>query len=205
MENTNTDFIKESKEVVILRPSNLSKVAQSDKTIKTGLIPHWSLDEMKELLKRVPPNKYGMFFQVAWRTGVRITELLNIRKKDIDFDNNTIQIRWLKSRKYKYRLIPLHLTLKNPLYMFCANLKFEDLLFGFTRQNADYVCKKYGFGNAHKIRHSYAINFLRQSKSPMAIVELQKLLGHSNIQTTMEYLKVVPLHLQESVERINFD
>ena len=190
-------------ELMDLNDSDLTKRAgtSSRMEIRKYLEKH----EMLELLRNVPPNMHGMLFQTLWRTGIRVTECINIRKGDIDFDNNTIQIRWLKSRKYLYRRIPLHKSLKMLLYMYTAPIKADERIFPITRQRVDQLCKKYGFGSAHGFRHSFAVNFLRQSDRPMALVELKQLLGHSDIKTTMEYLKIVPKNEQKALEAIDFD
>ena len=99
----------------------------------------------------------------------------------------------------------MHNTLKQPLYLFTAKMKAEEKIFPISRQRVDQLCKKYGFDHAHKIRHSFAINFLRQSDSPMALVILKELLGHSSIETTMRYLKVVPMNMKKAMEKIKFD
>lgn len=191
-------------EIEIIKPKTIDIL---ETTAKSQIIPHFTKDEMIILLNRIPEDKIKekMLFEFLWRTGVRISEAVGIKKRDLDFENKEITIRWLKSRKLQYRVIPMHSSLKAPLYMFTAKLNAEHLIFPITRQYADRLCKKYRFAHAHKFRHSFAINFLRQSESPMAMVELKDILGHSHIQTTMEYLKVVPQNTKKAIERINFD
>ena len=191
-----------SKEVEVLKPQDLTIPISN---AKSEIISHFSIEQMQRLLARLPPDKNGMLFQFLWRTGVRVSEAIKVCRKDLDFDNDEIMIRWLKNRKYQHRVIPMHSSLKTPLYMFTAKMLFEDRVFPITRQRVDQLCKQHGFDHAHKIRHSFAINFLRQSDSPMALVELRELLGHSNIQTTMEYLRVVPMSIKKALGRIKFD
>lgn len=168
-------------------------------------LSYFTIEEMKDKLARVPPNKHGMLFQFLWRTGVRVTECINVRKRDIDFDNSEIMIRWLKNRKYNYRKIAMHSSLKMPLWSYTAKLNSEDRLFSYSRQYVDQLCKRYGFAHAHKIRHSFAVNFLRQSESALALAELKEILGHNRIETTMRYLKVVPYNQKTALARIRFD
>jgi integrase/recombinase XerD len=202
MEKTTNLIIKEAE--IVRNPSgqDLTKVRRN---VKQDIIPHFTKDEMIELLKGVPPDRTGVLFQFAWRTGMRVTEIVSIKKGDIDFENEELTIRWLKSRKAHHRVLCMHQSLKNPLYMYSAQMKYDDRLFAITRQRADQLAKKYGFDHMHKIRHSFAVNFLRQSRSPYALVELKEMLGHSKIETTMQYLKVVPMAQKESMRRIQFD
>jgi site-specific recombinase XerD len=39
----------------------------------------------------------------------------------------------------------------------------------------------------------------------MALVQLKDLLGHTRIETTMQYLKVVPMNLKAAIKNIEFD
>lgn len=204
MTDSETGFIKSSQEVEVLPPKNLTKpIGNVNK--KAEKIPHFTRDEMRDRLSRLPPNAYHILFQFLWRTGVRVTEAISVTKKDLDFQHDEIKIRWLKNRKYETRIIPMHKSLKMPLYTYTANLNLIDKLFPYSRQYVDQLCKKYGFEHAHKIRHSFAINFLRQSNNPTAFKVLQHLLGHSDIKTTMIYLAVVPMEQKQALNEINFD
>lgn len=180
------------------------KLTISTENVKR-IIPHFTRDEMLIRLNQLPANMHGMMFQFLWRTGCRISEALGVTKEDIDFTNDEITIKWLKRRKYHFRPIPLHNSLKQPLYIFTAHLNNPDKLFPITRQRAFQLCRKYGFDHPHKIRHSFSINFLRQSDRPMAIIELKELLGHKDIETTMKYLKVVPQNMKTALSKISFD
>lgn len=190
-----------NKEIEVLKGQDLTISKANVKQI----ISHFTIEEMNYLLSKIPPGRDGMLCQFLWRTGVRVTELISILKKDLDFPNNQMTIRWLKNRKYQFRVIPMHNSLKQPLYLFTAKTKYEDKVFPISRQRADQILKKYNLDHAHKIRHSFAINFLRQSNDPMALIILKELLGHSSIETTMRYLKVVPIDMKKAMEKINFD
>lgn len=163
--------------------------------------------DVVSLLAKIPSHKakHFMFFQVLWRQGLRVTEAINLTKGQINFDDDMITIRWLKSRKYQKRVMPLNKTLKNPLYLYCASLKADEQLFPFSRQRADQLAKKYGFGHCHVLRHSFAVNFIKQNKNAWALSVLQKLLGHSNIRTTMKYLEAMPVDQARALDEVIFD
>ena len=193
----------EIKEIEVLKGNYLTKDVIIVK--KEEEIEYFTKEEMQDKLLRLPPNEYFTLFQFLWRTGTRVTEAISIVKKDLDFGNSEIKIRWLKNRKFETRIIPMHQSLRVMLYTFTAKLNAEDRVFNFTRQYVDQLCKKYNFDHAHKIRHSFAINFLRQSDNPTAFVMLQHILGHSHIETTMVYLRAVPMEQKKALEKINFD
>ncbi|RLC97611.1 MAG: hypothetical protein DRI46_12695 [Chloroflexi bacterium] len=161
-------------------------------------------DEILSLLAGVPVGKERAFFQFLWMTGCRVTEAITLTRAHIDFKNDELTIRWQKSRKFKERVIPMHRQLKEILLMYSATLLYDKRLFPWTRQNAYYMCTKYGFGNPHKLRHSYAVHFIRSNKDPSALVYLQTLLGHSNIRTTTEYLNFVPQHIKPALDSVDY-
>jgi len=194
-------YIKPDQEIMVRSHQDITKSISNDKQE----IAHFTRDEMRDKLSRLPPNEHGMVIQFLWRTGIRVSEALGVRQRDLDFHNQEITIRWLKNRKYDTRVIPMHTSLKMPMWTFCAKLKADQKVFPFSRQYVHYLCKKYGFDHPHKIRHSFAVNFLRQSDRPMALMELKELLGHSHINTTMVYLRVVPMNQKKAMESILFD
>ena len=51
------------------------------------------------------------------------------------------------------------------------------------------VCNK--VGGIHSLRHAYATH---QLEAGMPVHQLQRLLGHNNLQSTMRYLHWVPSH-----------
>lgn len=57
-------------------------------------------------------------------------------------------------------------------------------------------------GHPHQFRHSFAVNWLRNNGD---IIILHRILGHTKIQTTMEYLKIVPTDQGKELLKINFD
>lgn len=146
-------------------------------------------------------HTYKMLFMMLWLTGVRISECLSIRKQDLDFKNNMIHIPWLKNRKYKDRRIPMHPLLKMPLALFTAKINGPNKIFRFNRNTAYIAVNKRFGGSPHQFRHSFAVNWLN-CKGDLVI--LHKILGHRQIQTTMEYLKIVPVDQEKELLKIDF-
>jgi integrase/recombinase XerD len=169
--------------------------------VKREIRKYWSREYINIAIIRVKNNKHKMFIKLLWFTGLRVTEAINIKKKDLNFQDLLITSRWLKNRKYFERVLPMHPLLKDVLELFVANLKAEEKLFPFTRQRAYQITQKYLKGNPHKLRHSFAVNWLKCNGD---IVILHKMLGHSKIQTTMEYLKIVPIDQGKELIKILF-
>lgn len=198
MEQTQKDL-----EIIIPRSKNLSKHS-GIVVLKDLTIHYWERDYINEKLNSISNHKDKLLLFTLWRTGLRITEVINIKKQDIDFANCIMQIRYLKSRKYSNRIVPIHPQLKDLFQLYSAGMNLEQKLFPISRQRADQIVKKY-FGKegyCHRFRHSFAVNWLRSGGN---IVDLHMLLGHAKIQTTMEYLKIVPTDLGKELLKIQFD
>lgn len=180
-----------------------------DKTLTKGYINVKRKELAKYLDKEyinskiplIDNNQERMLIIFLWMTGTRISEAIEVKKKDIDFNNKTIRISWLKNRKYSERNIPAQSRLLDMLRFYTGALNLEDRLFPFSRQNAWNITKKWFNCNPHTFRHSFAVNYLRQNGR---IESLYKLLGHKNIKTTMEYLNIVPTDLGKDLEKIEF-
>lgn len=169
---------------------------------KKNLIPYWDKEYINNCINKINKSADRVLIITLWYSGIRITECINLTKKDIDFVNYMMKVKWLKSRKYKERILPIHPRLKDILQVYTATLNLEDRIFPFTRQRAYQITKKWLGGNPHKLRHSFAVNWLR-SKGELII--LHKILGHSRVQTTMEYLKIVPIEQGKELMKISFE
>ena len=190
---------EKNNEIVILKPQDLTNSYQS--VNKKDLPKYIDAEVIKERLEQVTNNNDRMLIIFLWMTGCRISEALGVLKKDIDLQNNTIQLRWLKSRKYNYRNIPMHPQLKQLLSFYLAPIKADDRVFPFTRQRAFQITQKWLGASPHKLRHSFAVHYLRSGGE---LFDLHLLLGHSKIQTTMEYTKIVPKDLAKELNKIEF-
>jgi len=56
-------------------------------------------------------------------------------------------------------------------------------------------------GNIHTFRHSFASHLIM---SGVDLPTVQKLMGHSDIETTMIYAHLAPEHLKGAVDKLDF-
>lgn len=189
---------KQSQEIEVLKPQNLTNRVRQ---VKYGLPKYWSRDYINQKIEQVQNHQYKMLLIFLWYSGVRITEAVSLRKQDIDFENYVMTLRWLKSRKYHFRNVPIHPQLRDILQLYVATIKAEDRVFPITRQRAWQITQQFLDGHPHQLRHSFAVNWLRCGGD---IVTLHRMLGHSKIQTTMEYLKIVPIDQGKELIKIQF-
>lgn len=189
----------ETFEIEVLSNQNLTNSYQK---VKKDFAKYWEREFINQKIDLVNNYQHKMLLRFLWMSGVRISEAITLTKGAIDFKNYIITVKWLKSRKYNYRNVPLHPELKNILELYTAPLKSDDKVFNITRQRAWQLVKKHLGGHPHQFRHSFAVNWLRCGGD---IITLHRMLGHSKIETTMEYLKIVPIDQGKELIKIKFN
>lgn len=145
-------------------------------------------------------------------TGLRIGSVINIRIKDINFDNNSIVINSTKNKKpfttYFNKEFAKILTEylgyrgSNPNdYLICTNEGLPITRRTIQQEIARYN-KERGVSKTsiHLMRHTFAKNSIRAG---VDVFSLMSKLQHKNISTTLNYLKELGLEIQETVEIYN--
>jgi integrase len=191
----------QSKGNEIIDIPNNQDLTKTSEMVKKEIPKYWERDYINQRINSISNHNHKMLIIFLWRSGVRITEAINLTKGKIDFDNYVMTVRWLKSRKYNERVAPLHPELRNLLQLYSASMKADDKIFPLSRQRAWQITKKYLGGSPHQLRHSFAVNWLRCDGD---LIILHRILGHSKIQTTMEYLKIVPIDQGKELSKIQF-
>lgn len=156
------------------------------------------------------PKKY-LLLSLFWQTGARVSEILSIKVKDIDFHSRTLRITTLKRKSRPQRIIPIQGSLLGLLGAYIASneLKRDDFILDITRQRAFQIVKetvlKSGFdeerAHPHTFRHSFAV-FAVLSGVPILVIK--NWLGHSNIQNTLIYMQVLGNDTRRFYEGLNF-
>jgi len=141
-------------------------------------------------------HKWSEEFLVLWSiiqsTGLRLREALSIKLSNIDLNTNTIYITVKRGKRREIYLPNKTIELIQNYYyshrykphnsMF--RKKFRTYQYYFERVGLEAIGKKI---HAHQLRHSFAIDFLKETKNIQLVKEA---LGHSDIKTTTIYLKV---------------
>jgi len=135
-----------------------------------------------------------LIIELFYVTGIRLSELVNIKISDVDFNNNLIKVL---GKRNKERLIPLSITIVNELAIF---IKKHDLIqYLFTNLDGTKVYNKLVYRvvkkyiskitsvskkSPHILRHTFATHMLNNGADINAIKEL---LGHANLSATQVY------------------
>jgi integrase/recombinase XerD len=181
------------------------------------VLPTFSGTQVKILLKWKPKAKckrrLHLLILILLDTGCRISEALTLRVREIDMDNMLIT---LDGKGRKQRIVPFSFELRKVLFRYIAefNRKPDSLLLASRNEtqlgrrvmlrDVKMVCKALGFApparTLHAFRHTFAVNYLRSGGS---VFHLQKVLGHSTLETTRRYANLVTADLQAVHERIS--
>jgi len=157
-----------------------------------------SRNEIDKLLKQTRNTKYRLLLSLAYGAGLRVSEVVNLKVKDLNFEELTIHIKNAKGKKDRITIFPE--KLKAQLKNLTAGKNKNDFVFSSQRDGrlSTRTAQK-AFSNAlkktrikkdasfHSLRHSFATHLLENG---VDIRYLQELLGHSNIRTTQRYTQV---------------
>ncbi|MBR9683307.1 tyrosine-type recombinase/integrase [Candidatus Woesearchaeota archaeon] len=162
-------------------------------------------EEVVRLFEVIKNQKHLLMIKLMYATGMRVSELASLKVKDFEFDQNYGWVR--KGKGNKDRLFVIAAKLKEELLMWIkeGKLDFEDWLFsgqgrGHISAQTIYVIVKRATKDAgikkkvhpHTLRHSFATHLIQNG---YAVTEVQPLLGHSKMETTMIYLHMASPNL----------
>lgn len=136
--------------------------------------------------------------ETLYVTGVRVSELLNIKLEDIKWETRQIWIRKGKGNKERFVLfshecserLKLYLNHRAPQseYLFC-NHRGGRLSRGFIEKQFNEFSEDLGFKVVpHMMRHTFAAH-LAEKNMPQSYI--QELLGHVNINSTRIYTRLM--------------
>lgn len=170
-------------------------------------------EEVRRLLSVIPPTKKRdrLILLLLYGTGLRVSELCNLKRSDVDFERSLIVVRGGKGAKDRMIPVPGFLMEEIKSYLETRSDPSEYLIVEDRRERKDrlstktvwYLLKRYGEKagvkvTPHTLRHSFATHMLENGVDIRAI---QELLGHSNLSTTQIYTKVTVEHLRKAQEK----
>lgn len=154
-----------------------------------------SRNEIKKLIEVTKNTKHKLSLSLAYGAGLRVSEVVNLRVKDLDLEELTIHIKQAKGKKDRITIFPE--KLKTNIQNLIAGKDKNYLVFSserggkLTTRTAQKVFKKSlkkakikKDATFHSLRHSFATHLLENG---VDVRYVQELLGHQNIRTTQRY------------------
>lgn len=183
-------------------------------------IETYNENELQLLLKKPNIKKCSFTEYQSWvmtnflfSTGVRQRSLMHIQIKNLDFDNNVVYVNVTKNRKPL--IVPLNQTMVSILeeYLKYRHHKSnDDYLFcnSFGQQLVKSTCyhmlyeynKRRGVDTTgiHRYRHTFAKQWIINGGN---VVSLSKLLGHSSLDITQNYINLLVSEVAKQVDEFN--
>lgn len=165
--------------------------------------------EMEELLESIDIStdeglKRRLLIEIFYSTGCRVSEIINIKVKDIDFKDKKIRIMGKGSKE---RIVYYGDYAKKYLDKYLSKGLDKDYLFvnkhgdKYTVEEIELIVKDImkhlsikTHVTPHTLRHTFATHLLNNGAD---IRSVQELLGHSNLSTTGIYTHVSSDRLKE--------
>ena len=142
--------------------------------------------------------KFRLYLLFLLNTGLRREEAIRLTRNEIDLEKNVIHI--VHSKTNHIRSIPLNKIARSVIEQLDERL-FNDLnKHHVSRKFGQYVkdAEMKGF-KLHSLRHTFATNLVSQG---VDIYTVSRLLGHSDIKTTLIYAKANLATLEQAVRKL---
>ncbi|MDR0401301.1 MAG: tyrosine-type recombinase/integrase [Treponema sp.] len=155
--------------------------------------------EVADLLAAEKNPKHRLLLMLAYSSGLRVSEVVALKREHVDVKRRTILIRAGKGRKDRYTLLSDRAA--DFLVRYCALYGIDGWLFPgmdggrhLSIRSAQNIFAKAlekaridKSASIHSLRHSFATHLLENGTD---IRYIQELLGHSTLRTTQRYTHV---------------
>ena len=153
-------------------------------------------EEVVKLINSSSTAKSKLIIQLLYSSGLRVSELVNLRSRDLNLEENTGWVRSGKGKKDRMFFISKKLT--NRLKKYIDKRKHWNYVFSekqpLTTRNIQKIVQKASIKaginkqvHPHTLRHSFATHLLDAGTD---LRKIQTLLGHSSIATTQLYTHI---------------
>jgi integrase len=141
---------------------------------------------------------FRLFVEFLLNTGLRRNEALGLRSQYIDLQKGAIYIE--KTKNKQMRIIPVNRRVREILAELPESL-FSEFTSAVVTRRFNAIAKQAGLKGfkLHSLRHTFASMLVARG---VDIYTVSKLLGHSDIKTTMIYAKLGMDALQLAVDRL---
>lgn len=145
-------------------------------------------------ISKIDNLKHKAIITLTFSTAIRVSEVINLKLSDIDFKRNIIFIRNAKGNKD--RIVPLSENVSKLLTEYISKYDPKEYVFNgqfdlqYSSRSCNEIVKKYlndKTAHFHLLRHASATAMVEAGTD---INLIQKILGHSNVKTSMVYIHV---------------
>jgi integrase/recombinase XerD len=192
----------------------MSQTLQNPRETVRAKLPHYLEPKEIEILIDYAADSSRMaanFMLTMWRAGLRVSEAINLQARDLRFKTDRPQLHIRNAKGHKERFVPAHPELQRTLTEHCQYIRakgtnplfiversgqqasrqtgYEWVVRALNRAILDKALPHGTVVSPHTFRHSAARHWLAQG---VQINTVQLWLGHSNLDTTLIYLALIP-------------
>jgi len=154
-------------------------------------------EEVINLMKVVKKPHHRLAFILGLSSGLRVSEIVKLKKEDFDINGKRIFIRDAKGGKDRVVPLPKGFPEKylKQVPLQCG-VRALQIAFKSALKRAKIEKSNLHF---HSLRHTFAVRAMERG---IPLNQIQVLLGHSNIQTTSIYLRINPQDALSTYEEL---
>ncbi|RME52064.1 integrase [Candidatus Woesearchaeota archaeon] len=152
--------------------------------------------QISKLIAGIENVKHRLIVKLLYSCGLRLQELINLKREDIDFEQGIVHVRQGKGGKDRITIIAQ--SVKDDLLSYYRTHSFTTpyVLEGrkgkYSKKSVQKVLERHGkrLGitlTPHMLRHSFATHLL---EAGIDLRHIQRLLGHKDVSTTQIYTRV---------------
>ena len=196
-------------EQVLCREKFFVNIPRPKKHLQLPKVIHQS--DLKKMFDVTTNLKHNTILKLCYGMGLRLSEIVNLKVRDIDSKNMQVFIERSKGKKDRYVNLPQSIleqmrvyykTYRPKLYLF-EGQDGGQYSVRSTQQIFKNALKKAGINKRvgiHSLRHSYATHLLEQGTD---IRFIQELLGHKDLKTTLIYTEVTNSSIRKIVSPLD--
>lgn len=157
-----------------------------------------SRNEITRIIDNIRNSKHRLLITLAYGAGLRVSEVVSLKVKDINLDELTLHIKQSKGKRDRITVFPE--KIKTDIQNLIAGRDKDYYVFESERggklstRTAQKIFEKAlkkarikKDATFHSLRHSFATHLLENG---IDVRYVQELLGHQNIRTTQRYTQV---------------
>lgn len=163
-------------------------------------------EELSTFFSLCDNYKFKTIFMLVYGSGLRIGEVVNLHKSDIDSKAMRIFVREGKGNKERYTILPkVSLKMLRKYWKdYRPKVKTDKIFLNDLNEPINQYVIRTHFrkyrrkakisekATVHTLRHNFATNLIENGAS---LIQVKELMGHSNIRSTMEYIHVAKVDL----------
>lgn len=163
-------------------------------------------DEVNKMFGLAESQRDAFILRILYYTGLRVNEVIQLKKKDVNFKEDVINIRAEITKTRREANQPIPKVFKKFLVDWCQYKQDDELLISLTKQRVwqivKYYAKKANINkniHPHTFRHTYGTHVYESTGD---VGKVQELLRHQSLSSTGIYKHLSKELKQKTVDNV---